>query len=224
MTGHGAKFGRKQEEAIAALLSNRTIEEAARACNVAYKTLRRWLDNPEFQKRYREARHHAVQQALARLQQSTGAASIVILKLMTSERPRGRQAESSRERHRSRHQGRGIGRHRSSRHGVGTACGACEDAAPVMRARAQKRKLDGRLTDLEGFFSAAVNALSEKERSDDAIAAVRAILAELGVEQEGDESLAEAFARTLGMTPREVHDELMKRAMGARSSVPGRDQ
>jgi hypothetical protein len=30
MTGHGAKFGRKKEEAIVALLTTRTIEEAAR--------------------------------------------------------------------------------------------------------------------------------------------------------------------------------------------------
>ena len=31
MTGHGEKFGRKKEEAIVALLTHRTIEEAARA-------------------------------------------------------------------------------------------------------------------------------------------------------------------------------------------------
>ena len=31
MTGHGAKFGRKKEEAIAALLTQRNVEEAARA-------------------------------------------------------------------------------------------------------------------------------------------------------------------------------------------------
>jgi hypothetical protein len=30
MAGHGEKFGRKQEEAIAALLSQRNIDEAAR--------------------------------------------------------------------------------------------------------------------------------------------------------------------------------------------------
>ena len=38
MTGHGAKFGRKQEEAIAALLSHRGIEEAARAIESAVAT------------------------------------------------------------------------------------------------------------------------------------------------------------------------------------------
>ena len=43
MTGHGSKFGRKKEEAIAALLSHRSIEEAAQAINIAPKTLLRWL-------------------------------------------------------------------------------------------------------------------------------------------------------------------------------------
>jgi hypothetical protein len=35
MTGHGAKFGRKQEEAIAALLVQKNIDEAARAAGVS---------------------------------------------------------------------------------------------------------------------------------------------------------------------------------------------
>jgi DNA-binding transcriptional LysR family regulator len=38
MTGHGAKFGLKKEEAIVALLTHRSIEEAARAVNVSPKT------------------------------------------------------------------------------------------------------------------------------------------------------------------------------------------
>jgi len=83
MTGHGAKFGRKKEEAIAALLSHRNIEEAARAIGVGYKTLLRWLELPEFRDAYRNARREAVQRAVARLQQATGAAGLTILKLMT---------------------------------------------------------------------------------------------------------------------------------------------
>ncbi len=83
MTGHGAKFGRKKEEAIAALLSQRSIEEAARAANIGYKTLLRWLEIPEFRAAYRRARREAVQQAVARLQQATGAAGLTVLKLMT---------------------------------------------------------------------------------------------------------------------------------------------
>jgi uncharacterized membrane protein (DUF106 family) len=38
---------------------------------------------PEFQDAYRKARREAVQQAVARMQQATGAAAITILKLMT---------------------------------------------------------------------------------------------------------------------------------------------
>jgi hypothetical protein len=83
MAGHGAKLGRKQEDAIAALLSQRNIDDAARACGVGARTLIRWLKLPEFVKEYRSARREAVQQAVARMQQATGAAGTVVLKLMT---------------------------------------------------------------------------------------------------------------------------------------------
>jgi hypothetical protein len=83
MTGHGAKFERKKEEAIIALLSHRTIDEAANAIGIAPRTLLRWLQIPEFRAEYFKARREVVSQALARLQQATGAASITILKLMT---------------------------------------------------------------------------------------------------------------------------------------------
>jgi len=82
MTGHGAKFGRKTEEAIAALLTQRNIEEAARSIDVAPKTLLRWLQVPEFQKAYREARRDAYSQSIARLQQGTAAAATTLLKTM----------------------------------------------------------------------------------------------------------------------------------------------
>jgi transcriptional regulator with XRE-family HTH domain len=82
MTGHGAKFGRKQEEAIAALLTQRNMEEAARAVGVSPKTLLRWMKNPEFDVAYREARRAAFSQSIARLQQAAGAAATTFLKLM----------------------------------------------------------------------------------------------------------------------------------------------
>ena len=82
MTGHGAKFGRKKEEAIAALLSQRSVEDAARAVGIGTKTLLRWLQVPEFRAAYLQARREAVAQAAARLQQATGAAVATILKLM----------------------------------------------------------------------------------------------------------------------------------------------
>ncbi len=85
MTGHGAKFDRKKEEAIVALLSHRTVEEAANAIGVATRTLLRWLQIPEFRAEYLKARREVVSQAIARLQQATGAAGVTILKLMTDQ-------------------------------------------------------------------------------------------------------------------------------------------
>jgi transposase-like protein len=82
MKGHGSKFGRKKEEAIAALLSQRNVEEAARAIGINPNTLLRWLKLPEFQTAYREARRLAFGQAIARLQQATSAAATTLLKTM----------------------------------------------------------------------------------------------------------------------------------------------
>ena len=83
MTGHGAKFHRKKEEAIVALLSHRTVEEAANAVGIASRTLLRWLQISEFRIEYLKARREVVCQGIARLQQATGAAGVTILKLMT---------------------------------------------------------------------------------------------------------------------------------------------
>ena len=82
MVGHGAKFTRKKEEAIAALLTQRNVEEAARAAGIGTQTLLRWLKVPEFQASYREARREAYGQSIARLQQATSAAAATLLKIM----------------------------------------------------------------------------------------------------------------------------------------------
>src|SRR5208283_1051600 len=83
MVGPGSKFTRKKEAAIAALLTQRNVEDAARSVGIGTQTLLRWLKIPEFVKEYRKARWEVVQQAVARMQQATGAAGTVILKLMT---------------------------------------------------------------------------------------------------------------------------------------------
>jgi hypothetical protein len=80
--GHGAKYGRKKEAAIAALLTHKNHEEAAHAIGVDLKTLKRWMRLPEFIEEYRRARWEVVEQAYARVQQNTGAAGAVLLKLM----------------------------------------------------------------------------------------------------------------------------------------------
>jgi hypothetical protein len=82
MKGHGSKFGRKQEEAIAALLTQKSTEDAARVIGVGVSTLRRWMRIPEFDAAYRQARRDAMWQTIARLQQNSGAAAATIFKIM----------------------------------------------------------------------------------------------------------------------------------------------
>jgi transposase-like protein len=70
MRGHGSKFGRKKDEAVAALLTQRNIEEAAKAVGIAPNTLLKWMKEPEFDKAYRAARRATFGQSIARLQQA----------------------------------------------------------------------------------------------------------------------------------------------------------
>jgi transposase-like protein len=80
--GHGSKFGRKKETAIAALLSQRNIEEAARATGVGTRTLYRWLDIPDFREEYLHARRQAFGQATARMQHASSTAVTLLLNVM----------------------------------------------------------------------------------------------------------------------------------------------
>ena len=75
-------LGRKQEETIAALLTQRNLDEAAKAAGISMRTLMRWLKLPEFQAAYREARRTAYSQAVAKLQQGATAAATTLLKVM----------------------------------------------------------------------------------------------------------------------------------------------
>lgn len=82
MKGHGAKFGHAKEKAIVALLSQRNVEEAARVVGIGVKTLLRWLQIPEFEAAYRQARRKAFAQSMARVQQASSAAVTCLLKVM----------------------------------------------------------------------------------------------------------------------------------------------
>lgn len=82
MTGHGAKFGRKKEQAILALLTHRTNEEAARAIGISGVTLLRWQKEPEFQESYQVAKRAAYAQSIARLHQLSSAAVSTLGKIM----------------------------------------------------------------------------------------------------------------------------------------------
>lgn len=82
MKGHGAKFGRKKEAAILALLTQRTVEDAARIAGIGHATLIRWMKDPEFDAAYRDAKRKTFGQATARLQQGASAAATTLLKVM----------------------------------------------------------------------------------------------------------------------------------------------
>jgi hypothetical protein len=82
MTGFREKLGVKQEAAVLAMLTARSVEEAARVAGVAPRTLYRWLKQKEFDAAYREARRAAFGQAIARLQQMSGAAISVLGKVL----------------------------------------------------------------------------------------------------------------------------------------------
>jgi hypothetical protein len=82
MAARGSSLERKQEEAIAALLTQRNVEEAARAAGIGTRTLLRWLKIPEFDSAYRQARRSAFAQTIARLQQGSSAAATTLMKLM----------------------------------------------------------------------------------------------------------------------------------------------
>jgi translation initiation factor 2 alpha subunit (eIF-2alpha) len=82
MRGHGSKFGRKKEEAIAALLVQRNVEEAAKSVGIGPATLLRWMKDPEFDAAYRAAKRAAYGQSVARLQQGAPAAVTTLMKTM----------------------------------------------------------------------------------------------------------------------------------------------
>ena len=82
MAARGSTLGRKQEDAIAALLTQKNLDEAARVAGIGARTLLRWMKLPEFDQAYREARRKAFGQSIARLQQGTSAAATTLLKLL----------------------------------------------------------------------------------------------------------------------------------------------
>jgi hypothetical protein len=81
MSGHGEKLTRKQEQAIAALLSEPTVEEAAAEAGVGYATLRRWLKDSEFISAYRQARREVVESAMDRIRAASAQAVDTLLEV-----------------------------------------------------------------------------------------------------------------------------------------------
>jgi hypothetical protein len=83
--GHGAKFPRKKNQTIIALLTHQTIGEAAQAVGIAESTLWRWTKDQDFQLAYREARNQVVQQATAQMQANMSEAVQTLRNIMNDQ-------------------------------------------------------------------------------------------------------------------------------------------
>jgi transposase-like protein len=82
MAGHGSKSDQQREEAIIALLSEKSVEEAARVVGIAATTLYRWLKEPAFDALYREAKRTAHSQSIAQLVGGLSAVVTTLLEVM----------------------------------------------------------------------------------------------------------------------------------------------
>ena len=76
-----------KEKSLAALLESATITEAAKKCGLSEKTLRRYLDDAEFQKEFRAARRVIFEQNIVRLQSLHAGAVAALERNLNCENP-----------------------------------------------------------------------------------------------------------------------------------------
>lgn len=82
--GHGAKSHAVRERAVLALLSERTLTDAADKAQVGERTLRRWMaEDAEFQAEYKAARDAVYQAGITRVQALTAKAVDALEDLLT---------------------------------------------------------------------------------------------------------------------------------------------
>ncbi len=85
--GHGAKSQAVRDRAILALLSEKSIPEAAAKCKIGERTLHRWLtSDAAFKAAYSEARQAAFEAGMSRVQALTGKAVDTLDELLDAEK------------------------------------------------------------------------------------------------------------------------------------------
>ena len=85
---HGAKSAAVREQAILALLSEKSLGKAAAKSGVNEKTLRRWLANDEaFKTAYAEARQATFEAGMGRIQALTARAVDTLEDLLDAKKP-----------------------------------------------------------------------------------------------------------------------------------------
>jgi hypothetical protein len=85
--GNGGKRPQREELAIAALLSEPTVEAAAKRAGISESTLLRWMAEPVFREQYRAARRAVVEGAIGRLQQASTQAVDALARNLTCGNP-----------------------------------------------------------------------------------------------------------------------------------------
>ena len=78
MKDESPDFDARREQALAALLASPTIRAAAKKAGVSDTTLWRYLREPEFARRYAEARRDVVEHMVVRLQSRSSEAAQVL--------------------------------------------------------------------------------------------------------------------------------------------------
>ena len=74
-------------KALAALLANSSIRDAAKDCRLSEETLYRFLRDPAFLKEYRDAGRQTVENAISRIQQTTSDAVETLQRNLHCESP-----------------------------------------------------------------------------------------------------------------------------------------
>jgi DNA-binding MurR/RpiR family transcriptional regulator len=81
LTHDAPKLPAKQEQALAALLANPSVREAAEAAKTSEATLWRYLRDPSFSERYKAARRDVTEHLIMRLQADSTKAARVLLEV-----------------------------------------------------------------------------------------------------------------------------------------------
>lgn len=76
----------RREKAIAALLSQPTIKQAAKAAGIGERTLHTYLDDPDFKREYQERRRNMLETACGVLTYNVGYAIAALLEITTDKR------------------------------------------------------------------------------------------------------------------------------------------
>jgi hypothetical protein len=79
--GHGEKFSRKREAAIASLLEHPSLAAAAEHCGISQRTIRRWLRDEEFSKQCRAERSRLLETTTNMLRAKSAEAVQVLVDL-----------------------------------------------------------------------------------------------------------------------------------------------